>query len=134
AQAGVRITNDLKRDLYDHLQRQDGGLLARKPPGDLMNRFLSDAALVKNGLVIALPAGLLGLGGVVLASALLLQLEWRLALGCFAGLVVCFAAPRRLERLAAEASYRLREWDGRVADSIQEALSAHATVKAFGLE
>jgi ATP-binding cassette subfamily B protein len=134
ARAGSLVMNDLKRELYNHLLHHPLELIARRPTGSVMNRFSADAGVVENGLVIALPAGVLALVGIGLAGSLLVHINGFLAALCFLGLVLCFLAPRAAEQPAQRASLRHREVEGEVAGRVQEMLTAQPVIKAFGLE
>src|SRR5579871_3128348 len=134
ARAGALVMNDLKRDLYDRLLHQPVGQFGHERTGSLVNRFSAEAGIVENGLVTSVPAGLLGLAGIVFAAGLLVHLSPYLAALSFIGLVLCFLLPRTVEGPAQRASLRHREVEGEVAGRVQETLSAQTLIKAFGLE
>src|SRR5439155_22847476 len=101
--------------------------------GDLMARFSSDLSAVETAVSWALASLLLNAGAVVLAAALLFSLEWRLALVTLVGLALCVAVPRPIARRAATASYELRNAEGRLANAVQEAITAQPAIKALVL-
>ena len=125
--------NDLKEELYDRLQRQPMELFARRSVGDLVNYFSADPAVVQKGLVLALPATLLALGGIGCTAFFLFEIDWRLAVLSSVGLAVCLLSPMMLTA-AFGAAVQFRVAEGQIAATVQEALLVQPVVKAFGIE
>lgn len=134
ARFSVLVMNDLKEELYDRLQHHPMEVFARRSVGDLVNHFSADPAVVQKGLVLALPATLLAMGGIGCAAFFLFEIDWRLALLSASGLAISLFSPRMLTTSAFGAAAQLRAAEGEVASTVQEALLAQPVVKAFGIE
>src|SRR5207247_8465071 len=72
--------------------------------------------------------------GLIASVVSLFALDWRLALLTFLSLATFAIGPTVLGPRTARASFARQEDVGGVSTIVQEALSAQATVKAFGLE
>ena len=134
AKFGSRVMNGLRQEIFQHLQRLSMNFYARSQVGDLMTRFSSDLSSVECGLVIALPAGLLAIGGILFSAVFLFQMEWRLALITLLGLPLCLLGPKLLGPKAVGADYRHKKEEARLASLVQENICAQPVVKAFGLQ
>lgn len=134
ARFGSRVMNGIRQEIFQHLQRLSMNFYARSQVGDLMTRFSSDLNSVECGLVIALPAGLLAIGGILLSAAFLFQMEWHLALITLLGLPFCFLGPRLLGPRAVGADYRYKQEEAQLASLVQENICAQPVVKAFSLQ
>ncbi|MFZ5865999.1 MAG: ABC transporter transmembrane domain-containing protein [Thermodesulfobacteriota bacterium] len=134
ARVGSQVMNSLRRQIFDHLQRLSMSFFSRSAVGDLMARFSSDMAAIESGLVIALPAGIIACGGILLSAGLLFKLEWRLASLAVLGLPLCFLGSSLLSGRAVQAGYRSKRQEGRLASIVQENINAQPLIKAFGLQ
>lgn len=133
ARLGSSVMNDVRLLMFEQLQRLSAGYYSRQEMGDVMARFSTDLAAVRGAVVYAVPEMVLGVLGIVLYSAVLLFLEWRLAIVAIVGLPLLLIGPRLLGRKADAESLRVRDQEARIGSSVQEAVSASAVVRAFGL-
>lgn len=134
AKFGSRVMNGIRHEIFQHLQQLSMNFYARSQVGDLVTRFSTDLSSVECGLVIALPAGLLAIGGILFSAVFLFQMEWRLALIVVSGLPFCFLGPKLLGPKAVGADYRYKQEEARIASLVQENIYAQPVVKAFGLQ
>jgi ABC-type multidrug transport system fused ATPase/permease subunit len=124
----------LQERMFTHMQRLPHGFYVRAKVGDLMARLSGDLNTVRQAMSAVVGRGLyLALRALVAGIALLMLSP---ALGGLVLLVVpifalVFAAGRRRTR---SASGELQRLNGQTSAFEQEHLSAHAVVKAFGLE
>lgn len=84
ALTGQRVTHDLRAALFRHLLRLEARFFDRNPVGRLMTRVLNDVEAVSEAFtsgLFAVVADVVTLAGVV---AVMLWLDWRLALVTFA--------------------------------------------------
>jgi ATP-binding cassette subfamily B protein len=132
--AGQRVVHDLRADLFAHLQRMDAAFFDRTPVGRLMTRVLNDPEAI-NELFVSGVVSVLG-DAITLVSvvAVMLGMNWRLALVTFAlvpVLVVCAG----YFRVKARAGYRLvRERLARLNAFLQEALQGMTVIQLFARE
>ncbi|MBL8481744.1 MAG: ATP-binding cassette domain-containing protein [Rhodocyclaceae bacterium] len=133
AYLGANVLNDLRRDLYAHLQTLSAGYYSRTATADIMARFSTDLAAVENAVVLALPAGLMYGMSALASAAVLALLEWRLALLTLIGLPLCLLGPRLIGPRAVAAGHELRTRQAELAAMVQENVNAQPLVKAYGL-
>jgi ATP-binding cassette subfamily B protein len=130
---GARILNDIRKEMFRHLQRLSLGFYSRSRTGDLAARFTSDLSTVENAVVLGIPGALLCIINIIFSVSVLFLLDWRLALGAMIGLPLCVIGPKLLANRTLQAGYRLRVDQAVLAGTIQENLNAQAVVKAFNL-
>ena len=131
---GIRVLQDLREQVFKHIQRMSIGFFNRNRPGTLISRMTNDIEalnqLISDGIV-TLFANLLTLFGVV---AIMLLLDWRLALITFLVLPLLLVTSLVFRRYSAGAFRETREQIARVTSHLQETLSGVRVVRAFGQE
>ncbi|HWF56102.1 MAG TPA: ABC transporter ATP-binding protein [Solirubrobacteraceae bacterium] len=131
---GQRALQDLRMQLFAHLQSLSIGFYSRNRAGVLISRLTNDVEaldqLVEDGLATLIQSGLTLVGVVVI----LLVLDFHLALLTFLALPL-LALGAFLFRLASADAYRLtREKIASITGYLQESLSGIRVVRAFGQE
>jgi ABC-type multidrug transport system fused ATPase/permease subunit len=128
------VAYDLRGRIYEHLQTMDFAFHDESETGQLMSNMTVDIEAVRNFFPMGLLRALLAVTTFVTVSAILLWLDWRLAL------VTLISVPI-LVVLAAQVSRRLRPlWlqaqneIGELGTVMQESLSGVRVVKAFARE
>ena len=131
---GIRVLQDLREQVFKHIQRMSIGFFNRNRPGALISRMTNDIEalnqLISDGIV-TLFANLLTLIGVV---AIMLLLDWRLALITFTVLPLLLATSLIFRKYSAGAFKETREQIARVTSHLQETLSGVRVVRAFAQE
>ncbi|HTY76424.1 MAG TPA: ABC transporter ATP-binding protein [Candidatus Bathyarchaeia archaeon] len=131
---GQRVMHDLRAALFGHLQLQDAAFFDRSPVGRLMTRVLTDVEAINELFAsgaMAVVSDVLTLGGIV---ALMLVLNWELALVTFA-LVPVLALGAAYFRVKARDSYRtVRSRLARLNAFLQESLQGMAVIQLFARE
>ncbi len=131
---GIRVLQDLREQVFKHIQRMSIGFFNRNRPGTLISRMTNDIEalnqLISEGIV-TLFANLLTLIGVV---AIMLLLDWRLALVTFAVLPLLLITSLVFRKYSAGAFRETRERIAQVTAHLQETLSGVRVVRAFGQE
>ena len=126
------VPGEVRARLFEHTQRLPLSRLRTSTHGDLITRITSDAGSVEPALwslgYVATAAC-----GVVLALALLLWSDWRLALAGIALLPLALIGPRFLTPLAARESYVAKTAVGGLATHLQENLANQIVLRVFGL-
>jgi ATP-binding cassette, subfamily B, multidrug efflux pump len=131
---GQRIMQDMRRDIFAHLQRLHVAYFDRHPVGRLMTRVTTDVDAVNelftSGVVTVFGDlfTLLGIMGVMLA------LDLRLALVTFAVLPLFFFLTDWFRRGARQSFRDTRKWVARINAFLQENLSGMSVVQLFGRE
>jgi ATP-binding cassette subfamily B protein len=98
--------------LFSQLQRLSLAFFSRSRSGDVLGRFSTDLGAVEIALTNAIPWGVLPTLDVVANTALLLWLDWRLALVALLSWPVCLLGPRLFARRAVAASYARKHDEG----------------------
>ena len=131
---GIRVLQDLREQVFKHIQRMSIGFFNRNRPGALISRMTNDIEalnqLISDGIV-TLFANLLTLVGVV---AIMLLLDWRLALITFTVLPLLLVTSLVFRKYSAGAFKETRERIALVTAHLQETLSGVRVVRAFGQE
>jgi ABC-type multidrug transport system fused ATPase/permease subunit len=131
---GQRALQDLRRQIFSHLQRMPVGFYERRPAGVLISRMTNDVealnAMVTDSITTLFTATLTLVGSIVI----LLLFDVELALICF-GIIPLMAVGSFVFRLASADAYRrTRETIGAITAYLQETLSGVRVVKAFAGE
>ena len=134
ALVGQRVTHDLRAALFEHLLRLEAAFYDRNPVGRLMTRVLNDVEAVSEAFtsgLLAIAADVITLVGVV---AVMLWMDWRLALVTFA-IVPVLAAVAAYFRLRARDAYReARRRLAALNAFLQESLQGVTVVQLFARE
>jgi ATP-binding cassette subfamily B protein len=134
ALVGQRVTHDLRQALFGHLLRLEAAFYDRNPVGRLMTRVLNDVEAVSEAFtsgLLAIAADVITLVGVV---AVMLWMDWRLALVTFA-IVPVLAAVAAYFRLRARDAYReARRRLATLNAFLQESLQGVTVVQLFARE
>jgi ABC-type multidrug transport system fused ATPase/permease subunit len=131
---GQRALQDLRIKLFAHLQRLSIGFYSRNRAGVIISRLTNDVEaldqLVEDGMATLLQSGLTLIGVI----AILVVLDWHLALLTFLALPLLFVGAL-LFRIASADAYRItRERIAAITGYLQETLSGMRVVRAFAQE
>jgi ATP-binding cassette subfamily B protein/subfamily B ATP-binding cassette protein MsbA len=131
---GQRMVNDLRSDLYQHLQRLSLSFHAKRQVGDLLYRLTADTyaiqALTMNGVFPVVSAGMFLVGMTVV----LLRIDWLLTLVALAICPALYGAIQRMSGRISDVSVSARELESDVYTIVQHGLSAIRVVQAFTQE
>jgi ATP-binding cassette subfamily B protein len=134
ALTGQGVIHDLRQRLFGHLMTLEAAFFDRTPVGRLMTRVLSDVEAVSEAFtsgVFAILADVITLAGVV---AVMLWIDWRLALVTFAIFPVLFVVAGYFRLRARDAYREVRRRLARLNAFLQESLSGLAVVQLFARE
>ena len=131
---GQRALQDLRLQLFAHLQELSIGFYSRNIAGVVISRMTNDVEaldqLVEDGLATLIESGLTLIGVVVI----LMVLDFHLALLTFIALPFLLAGGLAF-RIASAGAYRLtREKIAQITGYLGETLSGIRTIRAFGRE
>lgn len=131
---GQRALQDLRLQIFEHLQEQPVGFYERRPAGVLVSRMTNDVealdALVTDTVATLFTASLTLIGSVVI----LLTFDVQLALITFLIFPVMAIGSLAFRVASADAYRRTRETIGSITAYLQESLSGVRIVKAFAQE
>jgi len=131
---GERFLFDLRVRIYSHLQRLSLSFFERTSTGELMSRVSNDVnaleQFVTHGTILTAMAGLRLVG----AAAVLLALDWRLALVALIPAPILALGLRRFNAIIRPIYRRVRDRLGDVNARLQDDLTGVRVIQAFGQE
>ena len=131
---GQLIMFDLRSEIYGHLQRLDVGFYDRNPVGRLMTRVTTDVDALNDLFasgVISVFRDIVTLAGIM---AILLWMDWRLALVAFSVLPLIALVTHWFRKNARESYRKVRGWIARINTFLQENITGMSTVQLFRRE
>ncbi|HYE92256.1 MAG TPA: ABC transporter ATP-binding protein [Terriglobales bacterium] len=131
---GQRVTHDLRAALFAHVLRLDARFFDRNPVGRLMTRVLNDVEAVNDAFtsgLSAIVADVVTLAGVV---AVMLWMDWHLALVTFSIVPVLTGVAAYFRVRAREAYRAVRRRLSRLNGFLQESLQGMAVIQLFARE
>jgi ATP-binding cassette subfamily B protein len=131
---GQRVIHDLRAAVFEHLLRLDATFFDRNAVGRLMTRVLYDMEAVSEAFtsgLFAVVADVITLVGVV---AVMLWMDWHLALVTFSIVPVLFVAAAYFRLRARDAYREVRRRLARLNAFLQESLQGMAVIQLFARE
>jgi ATP-binding cassette subfamily B multidrug efflux pump len=129
-----RVEYDLRRDLFAHMTRLDQEFFRTERTGDLMTRMSSDLTIVRDSIGQGLLQGLRTLFALVMASAVMVWINLKLALLIFSlylPIILFFFIILTIMRNRQKA---LQEHLSDVSNFAQESFAGIHCIKGFALE
>ena len=124
----------LRTDIFAHLQRLPVRFFDRNPVGRLVTRVTSDVESLNELFTAGVVAGLGDLFTLVAIGAMMLAVDWRLALWSFA-VIPLIALTSHVFQRAVRRSYRdIRARLARINAFLQERLTGMRIVQLFGMQ
>jgi ATP-binding cassette, subfamily B, multidrug efflux pump len=131
---GQRVVQDMRVEIFGHLQRLHVAYFDKNPVGRLMTRVTTDVDAVNelftSGIVTVF-GDLFTLFGIM---GVLLALDWKLALVTFSVLPLFFLVTDWFRRGARQSFRETRRWVARMNAFLQENLSGMSVVQLFRRE
>jgi len=131
---GEKIIADLRKNLYEHLNRLSLKFYSNQRLGEITSRLTNDVAAIRDAVTGTLSEGLTQSINLVGSVMLMVYLNWRLSLIIFITVPVITLAVRYFGQLIRKLS---REVQDRLADTTaiaEETLGAIESVKSFARE
>ncbi|NLF32988.1 MAG: ABC transporter ATP-binding protein [Planctomycetes bacterium] len=129
---GIGIISDLRKGLFSKLMRLPIGFYNQTPAGAIHQRLFGDVGNI-SGLAGGNLVALLGDAMMVAFSVVvMLKLSWMLSLLTFALLPLYYVNSRYFSRRIQDASVQLRSRIDHISSMLQERLSAHELIQAYG--
>lgn len=131
---GQRVMQELRTDIFAHLQRLPIRFFDRNPVGRLVTRVTSDVESLNELFTAGVVAGLGDLFTLVAIGAMMLAVDWRLALWSFA-VIPLIALTSHVFQRAVRRSYRdIRTRLARINAFLQERLTGMRIVQLFSMQ
>ena len=134
AMTGQRVMLDLRRQIYEHLQRLHVGYFDRNPVGRLMTRVTTDVDAVNELFtsgVVTVFGDLFTLFGIM---GVMLYMNWKLALVTFSVIPFFFLVTNWFRRGSRQSFREVRRYVARLNAFMQESLVGMSVVQLFRRE
>ena len=131
---GQKIMYDLRKQIFGHLQRLQLGFYDRNPVGRMVTRVTTDVDVLNDLFssgVVAIFGDLFSLLSIV---AVMLWINWKLALLTFAVLPLIIGVTMAFRTAVRESYRRIRVAIARINAYLQEHLTGMAVLQLFGRE
>jgi ATP-binding cassette subfamily B protein len=131
---GQHIMFDMRMQIYRHLQRLDVSYYDRNPVGRMMTRVTTDVDVLNDMFtsgVVTVFGDVFTLVGIM---AVMLTMDWRLALVAFAVLPLIGIVTQWFRRNVREYYRRVRLWIARINAFLQEHITGMSTLQLFRRE
>ena len=130
---GIRIGNDVQRDIFDKIIDADWSALNRYESGDILNRFSNDVGTVGSNAVSWLPSIVVSLYRFVATFLVILHYDWIMAVFAFATAPALLFASRFILRRQREHGKKVRQMASEVMSFEVETFYNMDTIKSFGV-
>ena len=134
AMLGQRVMQQLRVDIFALLQRLPVKFFDRNPVGRLVTRVTSDVESLNELFTSGVVAGLGDLFTLVAIGALMLAVDWQLALWSFVVIPLIFLTSHVFQRAVRTAYREIRTKLARINAYLQERLTGMRLVQLFGMQ
>ena len=131
---GQKLMFDLRRDIFRHMQRMHIGFFDTHSVGRLVTRITSDVDAINEMFTAGVLAIVDDFFNLVFMAALMLKINWRLALLAFSVLPLILIVTRLFRDSVRESYRRVRTAIGRINSFTQEHISGMSVVQLFNRE
>jgi ATP-binding cassette subfamily B protein len=131
---GQKLIFDLRRDIFRHMQRMHIGFFDTHPVGRLVTRITSDVDAINEMFTAGVLAIVDDFLNLAIMAALMLTINWRLALLAFSVLPLILIVTRLFRDHVRESYRRVRTAIGRINSFTQEHISGMSVVQLFNRE
>ena len=131
---GQKIMFDLRRDIFRHMQRMHIGFFDHHAVGRLVTRLTSDVDAINEMFTAGVLAIVDDAFNLTIMAAVMLTINWRLALIAFAVLPLILIVTRLFRDSVRESYRRVRAAIARINSFTQEHVSGMAVVQLFNRE
>ncbi|OGW33391.1 MAG: hypothetical protein A2X58_03860 [Nitrospirae bacterium GWC2_56_14] len=131
---GQKIVNNIRDQLYAHIQSLSFSYFTRTPTGVIMSRITNDVNLVQGALTRAPSSLAQGILTMAALTGYILYLNWRLAVLSIIVLPLAGFALSRFSRRFRGASTQMQEQLAVLNTHLHETIAGVRIVKAFGME
>lgn len=130
----ARLLFRMRTDLFAHLHRVPLQFFTRSRIGDIYSRIAQDMAEVQGLVTDTAPSYLFNFLTCLITAAILIWLNWKMALMSFAFLPISLFVIQRLRPRLVELSRQVTERNADISHFLLESLGSATLVRAFGAE
>ena len=129
---GQRVMRDLRRELFESVQRLSIAFYDRTPVGRLVTRVTSDVESLNELFTAGVVAGLGDLFTLLAIAVLMIVTDWRLAIAAFAVIPLVYLTSHLFQRRVRIAYREIRSRLARINAFLQERITGIRVVQLFG--
>lgn len=129
-----KIEFDLRNDFFAHLQKMSLSFFQTRNTGDIMSRATNDLNAVRSVLGPGIMYSMTTLITVVLATVILVRINWRLTLLAYVPLILASLTVKKVGQQVHDRFDKIQEQFSEISTKAQENLSGIRVVKAFARE
>ena len=133
AWVGGRVTNDLKKTLYDKLMHKDATFFDTRTSGDILRWFNNDANTSCNSLLNNLKTGISRVFSSISLVAVLLYNSWQLAIIAIIVLICAVIPLTKMRALIKSITDKSESAGGRIITAYNEAFAGNKVITAYNL-
>src|SRR5262249_27413467 len=131
---GQQTMYDLRKEIFAHLQRLPMTFYDHSPVGRLVTRVTTDVDALNDLFAAGISAMINDAYQLIVFIAIMLKINWRLALATMAVLPFIFIATWLFRDKVRDANRRIRTAIARINAFLQEHISGMSVVQLFGHE
>lgn len=131
---GAGVIKDIRIVMFKHLQNLCLSFYAGITVGELMSRFSSNLNDIERAITLDLSKTIYNVLLAIASTLLLFAVEWRLALVTVIASPIALIGPNVFGTKVSESSYKLKQKEADVLNTVQENISAQALIRNFGLQ
>jgi ATP-binding cassette subfamily B protein len=131
---GQETMYDLRREIFERLQRLPMSFYDRSPVGRLVTRVTTDVDALNDLFASGIAAMVNDVFMLLLYVVIMLRMNWRLALATLASLPLLFVATWLFRNKVRDANRRIRTAIARINAFLQEHISGMSVVQLFNRE
>jgi ATP-binding cassette subfamily B protein len=128
------ITTDVRKNLFEHIQKLPVSFYNRSRKGEVLSRFSNDMITYEEAVINVANWGILPMLELTSGIVLLLFLNWQLGLVALLIFPIVLIGPKIITPWAVSASYGVKQAQAGELGVVQENVGAQTVVKAFGLQ
>lgn len=131
---GSKVILNLRKDLFDHIQKMSFSFFDENNTGELMSRIKEDSENIMHAICFGIMLFIEQCVYFVIASVILFSINWKLALVCLIVMPVIEFVVFRLERNVGRTYEKISDQRAVLNSTAQQNISGVRVVKAFGRE
>ena len=129
----ARVTNDMRMQMFSHLQSLPASYYTHLQYGDVITRFNTDLAAIEYALAYSVIAGIQSIIQLIMSVVVLIMLNVPLGLATIIVLSLTVVFPKRLVDRASGLMAERRIQESDITSTVQDNLQANAVNRVFGL-
>ena len=130
---GGKVTNDLKKNLYNKLMHKDSMFIDSRTSGDIMRLYNNDANTACGSLLNNLKTGVSRVFSSISLIAVLLYNSWELAIIAIIVLICAVVPLTKMRDLIKAVTAKSESASGKIITAYNEAFAGHKVVTAYNL-